>query len=112
MKLFTLLLRLPALGVVILVSGCGGETEPRAAVSEPPAGPATACYRSADLQADTAVPGGVGTPLEVCEKFWRETGFEGTDRPTKLVVCEGRGAPSVFPGGAGTCEGLGLSPAP
>ena len=71
---------------------------------------ATGCYRDASLNADTAAPGGAGTPLEICDRFWNETGFVGEKRPSQLVACEGRGATSVFPGGPGTCEKLGLRP--
>jgi hypothetical protein len=85
-------------------------TEP--AVSRPPAESSPAgCYRTASTGSDVAVPGGSGTPLEICERFWRETGFEGTPRPERLVACHGSGsAPWVFPGGPGTCERLGLKP--
>ena len=69
------------------------------------------CYREASLGTDTAVPGGPGTPVEVCRKFWDETGFEGTPEPEQLTACEGNGNTAwVFPGGPEVCERLGLPP--
>lgn len=81
---------------------------PRPSSSDKPAG----CYPEADLDAVMEIPGGEGSPVEVCRRFWRETGFPGRREPDRLTVCEGPGdaAPLVFPGGPDVCARLGLDP--
>ena len=76
-----------------------------------PAETAPGCYREASLDTDVAVPDGAGSPVEICTRFWRETGFEGAREPERLTACEGGGnSARVFPGGPDVCARLGLEP--
>ena len=71
---------------------------------------AVGCYSEASVDADTAAPGGGGDPVDVCRRFWDETGFAGEPEPDQLTACDGNGVVSVFPGGPEVCARLGLEP--
>jgi hypothetical protein len=72
------------------------------------AGP-VACYDSASLGANMAAPGGVGAPLDLCARVYREAG----EPVPPLVACADRAAIAVFPGrGDDVCRRLGLAPVP
>ena len=67
------------------------------------------CYRSASLDADTAVVSGDGrSPVAACAEIWRSA--FGTPAPTLQACVLESGAVGVFPGpNAETCRRLGLA---
>ncbi|MEJ7891449.1 MAG: hypothetical protein WKF94_02280 [Solirubrobacteraceae bacterium] len=96
----------------VTIPGIG--TRDISVLTAPKASALTGCFRTADVDADTSVemgPEGPGSPVEICERYWREVGFGSDPVPESLVACQGKGdAPWVFPGREGTCEALGLDP--
>ena len=70
---------------------------------------AVACHATADLLGDVAGLGGSADPIAACAEVWARGDFGGDGVVPPLTACvNSGGAAAVFPGGAETCDQLGL----
>lgn len=72
------------------------------------------CFDRATLEANTTIVGADGRhPVEICREIWASGGMGRSEPPSTLAACVlESGAVGVFPGGRGTCAGLGLADLP